>query len=273
MVGLVKLASAELPSQQLVFFRTFFGLLIISPVVIYKGAEIVKTQKIKLHVIRGVLGVSSMSCMFYAISKIGLSEATLLNATSPLFIGLLASWFLHEKLTKLSLFALPLGFAGAALILKPGTELFHIAAMIGLVSGLFVAGAKTTIRYMSNSEPVLRTVFYFSVISTLYAAVPMLWMWQTPSLRAMLIMALASACATAGQYLMTHIFSHNEAVTVAPFTYATVIAATLLGWVFWNELPDASSMFGIILVVVSCLLIMNQKKRGREWEDQGTAAE
>jgi drug/metabolite transporter (DMT)-like permease len=271
MVSLVKLASAELSSQQLVFFRTFFGLLIITPIVFQKGIQIIKTTKLKFHILRGVIGVTSMSCMFYAISQIGLSEATLLNSTSPLFIGLLARWLLREELSRLSMFALPLGFIGAALILKPGTELFNIAAVVGLASGFFVAGAKIIIRYMSTTEPVLRTVFYFSLISTIYAAVPMLWMWETPSHKVIFIMLLASLCATAGQFFMTYMFTHNEAIKVAPFSYVTVMLATLVAWMIWNELPDMGSMFGIVLVIVSCLMIGMQKKRSADWEKDVTA--
>ncbi len=266
MASLIKIAAQDLSSQQLVFFRAVIGLIIILPIIIYKGFGFIKTNKLKLHIFRGLVSICAMSCFFYSISHIGISEATLLNATSPLFIGLLASWFLKEKLDGYSLVALPLGFIGVAFILKPGTELFNIASVIGLASGLFIGGAKILVRYMSDTEPVLRTVFYFSVFSTIYAAIPMLWLWQPPTQQAIYIMILASICATGGQTLLTYSFTHNEAISVAPFTYVTVMIATLIGWIVWNELPDLGSTFGIILVIVSCLIIIMQKKLPNPWK-------
>ena len=265
MASLIKLASDDLHASQLVFFRSIFGLLIILPVIIHKGSGFLKTKRISMHGFRALVSLCAMTCFFYAIGHIGLSESTLLNATSPLFIGLLASLLLGENLDKKTTIALLTGFLGVALILKPGTSLFNIAALIGLASGFFIAGAKTLVRYMSDTEPVFRTVFYFSLFSTLYSAVPLIWVWQSPSQEVIFIMAIAAVCATGGQTLLTYAFTHNEAISVAPFTYFTVLFATLIGWVVWDELPDLTSSIGAILVITSCILISISARLPNPW--------
>ena len=116
-----------------------------------------------MHLIRGLISISAMTCLYFAIANIGLSESTLLNAASPLFIALLAFPILNERINLKIFFILLIGFFGVVLILKPGTSMFSIGAIIGLCSGFFIACAKILIRYMANTEPVMRTVFYFSV--------------------------------------------------------------------------------------------------------------
>jgi len=119
---------------------------------------------------------------------------------------------------------------------------------------------------MAKSEPVLRTIFYFSITTTLYMSILMIWFWQTPSLNDVLVMIIAGICATAGQTLLTYAFTNNDAVSVAPFTYVTVIIATLIGWLVWNELPDAGSTFGAILIIGSCLSLSMQGKLPNPWK-------
>jgi len=264
----IKIASSELPAVQLVFLRSIIGLIIILPFVLPRGIDFVKTPVLHLHMLRGFISLCAMTCFFYAISHVGLSESTLLNASSPLFVGLLAFSILKEKVTKHSAVALVVGFIGVCFILKPGTILFTFAALIGLCSGFFIACAKILVRYMANTEPVLRTVFYFSIFSTIYSSILMIWFWQTPTMFDVSIMVLAAICATGGQTLLTYSFTHNEAVTVAPFTYVTVMMATLFGWLGWHELPDVGSSVGAILIIGSCLSLTIQGKLPNPWKQK-----
>jgi len=79
-------------------------------------------------------------------------------------------------------------------------------------------------------------------------------------------MMLAGISATGGQTLLTYAFTHNEAVTVAPFTYVTVMMATLIGWIVWNELPDIGSSIGAVLIIGSCLSLTVQGKLPNPWK-------
>ena len=267
----IKIASSELPAVQLVFLRSIIGLVIILPIVLPRGINYIKTPVLHLHMFRGLISICAMTCFFYAISNVGLSESTLLNASSPLFIGLLAMPVLKEKITPRSVIALVVGFIGVCFILKPGTALFTFAALIGLCSGLFIACAKILVRYMANTEPVMRTVFYFSIFSTIYSSILMIWFWQTPTMFDVSIMVIAAICATGGQTLLTYSFTHNEAVTVAPFTYVTVMMATIFGWIGWNELPDIGSSIGAVLIIGSCLSLIIQGKLPNPWKQKPPA--
>jgi len=226
-----------------------------------------KTTRVRLHMLRALVSVAALSCFYFAVGQIGLAEAILLNASSPLFIGVFAIFMLGEHLERRAMFALGLGFCGVMFLLKPGTSLFQVGAMIGALSGLFVAFAKIFIRQMADTEPVLRTVFYFGVFSSLFCLIPLLWLWQTPSAFAVACMFVAATFGTIGQMFLTYAFTHNRAARVAPFTYVTVAFGGFAGWVFWGELPDFFSVVGAALVVVGCITMMSQSRQPDPWRE------
>lgn len=271
MAVLVKIAAAEAPSQVLVFLRAAFGLLIVTPFALRRGLGFLKTTRLKLHMLRALVSIVALSCFYFAVSEIGLAESILLNASSPLFIGVFAIFMLGERLQRSALMALLVGFCGVVLILKPGTGLFQIGAMAGALSGVFVAFAKIFIRQMADTEPVLRTVFYFGVFSTLFCLVPLVWLWQTPSVYVVGCMVVAAAFATVGQTFLTYAFSHNRAARVAPFSYVTVVLGGLAGWLWWDELPDAGSLVGAVLVTGGCVGMMLRPKQVDAWAEPAPA--
>ena len=265
MATMVKLASVDASSQVLVFLRSIFGLIIIAPFALARGGEFLRTTRTKIHFLRALMSIAALSCFYFAVSEIGLAEAILLNASSPLFIGLFAIFMLGEHLDRRSILALVIGFCGVLLLLKPGTQLFQFSATVGAFAVVFIALAKIMIRQMADTEPVLRTVFYFGVYSSVLSAVPLFWLWQTPSLQAVAWMAVAAIFASAGQMLMTYAFTHNRAAQVAPFSYFTVVFGGIVGWLFWRELPDLISILGGGLVIVGCLSMVLRPQQRDPW--------
>ena len=200
-----------------------------------------------------------MYCFFYTIAHLHLAEAVLLNYSAPIFIAVIALVWLGERPSLKLIFAIIIGFTGLCFILKPGIEMFHGAAWVGLLSAVFAAFAMVTIRNLSTTEPIIRIVFYFSITSTLISAVPLLWFWQTPNLHVLLAMSFAGLAATCGQLLLTHAYSLAPASQVGPYTYATVVFAAIYGWIFWMETPDIYTLFGASLVIIAGSLALQRR--------------
>ncbi|MFT4563363.1 MAG: drug/metabolite transporter (DMT)-like permease [Gammaproteobacteria bacterium] len=267
MAALVKLASVDASSQVLVFLRSAFGLLIVAPFALHRGRDFLTTTRTKTHILRALTSIGALSCFYFAVARIGLAEAILLNASSPLFIGIFAIFMLGEQLERRAIYALMLGFCGVVLLLKPGTDLFQLSATIGAFAGIFVAFAKIFIRQMADTEPVLRTVFYFGVYSSLFSAIPLIWFWETPASYSVGCMIIAAAFGTAGQTLLTYAFTHNRAARVAPFSYFTVVLGGLAGWLYWGELPDWISVAGGALVIAGCVTMMIRPHQASAWQE------
>jgi len=252
--AIIKHVSAQLPNEMVVFFRSFFGLLALAPFFVRHGPRYYATHRLGAHLVRALTGLTAMYCYFYAIAHLPLAEAVLLNYTAPLFIPLAALLWVGEPFGRNLWWPIGIGFVGIAFILKPGLSLLAPIALIGLAAGLFSALAMAGIRKLTNTEPAIRVVFYFSLTSTLVAALPLAWRWQTPAAELWLPLILIGVLSTLAQILMTRGYAQAPAAQVGPFLYAIVVFAGLFGWAIWQEIPDWLSLVGTLLVVLAGIL-------------------
>ena len=258
MGALVKSVAAELPNEVIVFARNVIGLLFLSSYLLKNRNVSIKTEVLHIHILRGVMGVSAMYCFFYALGHLRLADGMLLKMTAPLFVPFIAWLWLKEHAPRLAILALPVGFFGVILILKPGGD-FNWVVLIGLLGGFLAAIAKTSVRRLGHSEPTFRVVFYFALVSTLISIVPMLWAWKTPSSNAWLLLLALSMAGTAGQFLLTRGYAIARSAQVAPFTYFSVIFGSIYGYLFWGELLDTYFISGALLIAIAGLLAIGRR--------------
>lgn len=260
----VKAASIQLPNEMIVFSRNLLGLCYLLPITLYNGGlNNLKTRVLHLHFVRAGIGLSAMYCFFYALGKLPLSEGMILKMTTPLFMPVIAYLCLKEKSTPLVLFAIPLGFVGVWVVVTPNVDTSTAvtsASLIGLAGGAGAAAAKATVRRLSETEPVVRIVFYFAFLSTLISSVPLFWKWQTPTLNQLSLLLLLAICGTAGQLLMTRAYATGEASRVGSFTYSSVIFASIYGYLFWGETLSGSFILGSIIIAIAGTLAIKKRK-------------
>lgn len=250
----IKLLSATVPTETVVFFRNAVALLALIPWLVHAGLGALATRRLPMHLWRTAFGLTAMYCFFSVLAHMPLAEAVLLNFSAPLFTPVIARLWLDEPVPLQLYGAVGLGFLGIALILKPGLELFQPMGLIGLMSGLFAAIAVTGVRRMSFTEPIPRIVFYFSVFSTAVSAVPLSWHWHRPSPWELALLVLMGLLATGGQLLMTRAYALAPAARVGPLTYSSVVFAAAYGLMLWKEAPDAWSIGGAVLVAIAGML-------------------
>ncbi len=253
--ALVKNVSSSLNNEMIVFLRNFFVMLCVLPL-IRRGnhPSSIRTDCFHLHLLRGFAGLFAMYCFFYALSRIPLSAAFLLLSTSPLFIPIIAWIWLREPVAAPVRIAIATGFLGVLFILQPGVGIFDPAALVGLGAGMLSAMAMVTIRRMSTTEPAIRILFYFTLVSALVSIFPLVWAWQTPDPAALLLMVLVGLLATAGQYLLTRGYSLAPAAQVGPFTYTNVVFATFIGWIVWGETLNILAWAGAALICIAGII-------------------
>ena len=252
----VKLASRELPNAMVVFFRNGVGLVVLLPLLLRKGLRGLHTRDVPGHIVRGLSGLASMYCFFYAIAHLRLADAVLLNQSVPLFLPLVGSLWLGERFPARLWGVIGLGFAGILLILKPGTGLFTPASLVGVASAVLAAVAQVGIRRLTRTEPVTRIVFYFGLIGSVVSAVPAAVAWRDPSPALWGVLLTMGVFATAGQLALTRAYGHAPAAQVGPFIYVGPVFAGLLDWWIWKTLPDALFVAGAAMVVAAATLML-----------------
>ena len=251
----VKVAARDVGSEQIVFFRCATSLLVLLPWLLRHGASAIRTQRLGGHLWRAAFGTCAMYLFFYALAHLHLAEAILLTYSTPLFIPFIAWLWIHEPPPPVIFPAVALGLIGIALIARPGAGLgVSPASVAGVLSGVCAAAAMVSIRRIADTEPAARVVFYFSVVSTLIAAVPLAWAWAPLSVSTLLLLLGIGVLATLGQLCLTRAYALAPAARIGAFTYIAVVFGGLLGWMLWDETPDAASALGMALVIGCCLL-------------------
>jgi len=259
MGSLVKLLAESMLSQNIVFFRNFFGLLVLAPIIINLGAASLKTKVLHLHLLRSLSGIAAMYCFFYALASLPFADAMLLKITVPLFIPVIAFLWISEYISTRTILAVLIGFVGVIIILKP-TGTIQFASLAGLLGGALAALAKVTIRRMSSTEPTSRIVFYFVVISLSVSSMPLLSSWQNPSQQEWFYLVLLGVLGTSGQLFLTRAYSLALASRVGPFTYSSIVYASLIGWFFWDEEIALLTISGAMLIIFAGILIFREKQ-------------
>jgi drug/metabolite transporter (DMT)-like permease len=252
----VQVASERLPSAIVVFFRNLVALALVTPFAVQLGREGLRTRHLREHLIRAIAGLASMYCYFIAIHHLRLADAVLLQYTLPLFVPLVESAWLREPMPRRLWWPIGIGFLGVLLVLKPGMELFHGAALIGLSAGLLSAIAQTGVRRMTATEPTRRIIFYFSVMATLISSLPAARNWVTPATPQLLVLLGVGASAAIAQTLMTRAYACAPAAQVGAFTYANVPFAILMDWLRLGRLPDAGSIAGAVLITGAGVMML-----------------
>lgn len=258
---IVKTLGENMPSYQIVFYRNVFAVVMIAPFLLKQNVKQIKTKRIGMHLIRSVSGLSAMYCFFYALANIELATAMLTKLTGPIFIPIIAILWIHEKVTFKTYIGILIGFIGVVIFLNPTVEV-QIASLVGILGGALAAGAKVSIRKMSDTEPTLRIVFYFALFGALFSLVPMLSTeTYTPATNEWILLIGLGLVGTCGQMCLTKAYHMAPASQVGPFTYSSLLWASLAGWLFWNEWPTITTFIGAALIITAGLIIIYKRPK------------
>jgi len=260
--ALVKAASADLPTEVIVFFRNAVAMVSILPWILTRHRNLsLKTSCLNLHLLRAAAGLGAMYCFFIALKLLRLADAMLLCYTLPIFIPIIEWLWLKEPVGRRTKTAVIVGFIGIALVLKPGFSLFQAAGIVGLASGILAALAIVGIRRMTVTEPVVRIVFYFTAFGTLVSAIPLAWTWQNPQNNMLWVLCVMGVLAILAQASLTKGYSLAPAGQVGPFSYGNVVFAALMGWVFWGETLDMLTLVGAVLTCAAGIIATYHSER------------
>ncbi len=249
----VKLGSHSFSNIELVFYRSFIGLIIMYIILRQRGIPMA-TQHFKGHLWRGLTGSIALLLFFYCITVLPLATAVSLNYTSPLFLAMLITLVFKEHFHAPLIIAIALGFVGMILLLHPTLERNQIIpGLLGLVSGFFAGIAMLNVRGLARSgEPEWRIVFYFSLIATIISGGAMLFDSVHPiTLHNLPVLIALGTSATLAQLALTRAYSTGKTLVASSLSYSAVVFATLFGILLWRETLSLSSWIGMALIIAS----------------------
>ncbi|WP_195987877.1 DMT family transporter [Clostridium sp. D53t1_180928_C8] len=261
MSAFVKL-SGDLPSFQKTFFRNITSCMIaFILILINKESFFGKLENQKTLILRSLFGTLGIVFNFYAIDKLVLSDANMLNKLSPFFVIIFCAIFLKEKINLKQGLAILVAFIGALFIIKPQFNLDIIPSLIGVCGAICAAAAYTCLRVLGGKEKYYTIVFYFSFFSTIVILPFMLMVYKEMSLIQFIYLILAGIFASIGQFGITIAYKYAKAKEISIFDYSNIIFSAIISIVMFGVLPDYLSVIGyIIIFAVSLYMFLYNKK-------------
>ncbi len=263
-------AAGDVPAGQIVFFRSFFAIL---PLLAFMAwhhelATAWKTKRPLGHFWRGLIGTFSMGLGFFALTRLPLPEAIVLNYAQPLLVVVFSALFLGENVRLYRWSAVVVGLIGVIIVSWPKLSVvggMNDREFVGVLAAFGAAAmsavAMLLIRNLVGTEKSATIVLWFSISASGLAllTLPFGWIWLSPAQTVFLV--LAGFCGGIAQIFMTEAYRYGEASTVATFEYTSLILGILIGFFVFHDVPTLHMILGGLIVVGSGLFIVWRERR------------
>lgn len=265
-------ATHTIPSGQMVFFRSFFALLPVLAFLAWRGtlANAFSTKRPVGHIVRGLVGVASMSLGFFALTRLPLPEATAIGYASPLIIVILSALLLRERVYIFRWTTVLVGLVGVIIILWPRLTVFSgdaqpvdgttAGALAALAAACLSAFAMLQVRTLVQTERTEAIVTYFFISASILSllTVPFGWVWPSPEQAALLIGA--GFFGGIGQLLLTSCYRYADMSVIAPFEYVSLILTIVVGFLIFADVPTAPMLIGGVIIMGSGIAVILRER-------------
>ncbi len=249
----VKLTLDEVAPQTALFFQYFFSFLPFLFVILKTGIRKLHTHNFPLIFARAVFGIGNNLLLFISFKFIPFLDATLLNNTAPLFIPVIMWIWIGKKMSLKQWIPLVIGFFGMAFLINPNREIFDIVALFALISGVFAALSKSSLRMLAN-ESYFTILFYYFLFSAL-ATFPFIFThWQAIDWTHWLLLLSSAVFLLIAQLAFTFSLKYACAADVAPYNFSFVLVSGIIGLIVWHYIPDLLGSIGMCLIIFAGIL-------------------
>jgi drug/metabolite transporter (DMT)-like permease len=248
---------------QVVWGRYFFHVVILAIMLGPRLPRTIRTTRPGLQLIRSLLLFATTFCFFTGLQWLQLAEASSVMFVSPLIVTALSAPILKEPVGPRRWAGVVIGFLGALVIIRPGTDVMQLAALWPLAGAFFYASYQISTRYLGSSDPVLTTLAYSALIGAVASSVLVPFVWEMPDATGWVLMAATGLIGGLGHFAMIKSLSYAPAAVVAPFGYTNLIWATLLGFLVFSDLPDLWTLVGAAIIAGSGLYIFRREQQAK----------
>ncbi|MCF7791529.1 MAG: DMT family transporter [Victivallales bacterium] len=252
----VKLIGDNYSNFTLLFFRFFISLLILLPLILRDRNFSFKIKFPVLYFFRILFGFIAIACYFFAILKIPLTNAILLESTYPVFVPIVIFLITKEKTNLKVIAGIIISFIGITLIIQPDKNIVDIDSLIGLSAGICAAVSYVFLRLVlfNDKTQVNNILFYFFLFCTLVSAPIMLADWHTPDLTHLIILISVGLFGYGYQFFVTNALKLASVKIVSPLIYISVIIGGFADWLIWNDCLPMSMYFGSAITILGAVI-------------------
>jgi len=216
-----------------------------------------------LHIGRTVFGWGGVTLMFAAVAYIPLSDATAISFLNPVFGMLLAIPLLGEHVGRWRWLAAFMALIGALILLRPGPDTFQAAGLLALGAAVIMGMELIFIKKLANREPSFQILLVNNAIGLCIATLAVLPVWVMPTMAQWGALAGLGFLMATAQACFVNAVARADASFVTPFSYVTLIFATLYDLLIFNVWPDWVSGLGALIILSGASLLAWRERRIR----------
>ena len=261
-------ATETIPAGELVFFRCFFAII---PVVVWLAwrrqlRTALHTKRPLGHVLRAVVGATSMGLGFFSLTRLPLPEATAIGYAAPLLIVIFSAILLKERVHVFRWTAVIVGLLGVVIILWPRLTLFTggqalgdseaVGAIAAFGAAIVTAFALMQVHNLTRTERTESIVLYFFISASVLSLLTIPFGWAMPTPQQAWLMVGAGFAGGFGQLLMTASYRHADMSVIAPFEYVSLLLTLVIGLVVFGDVPTLQMMAGALIIVGSGIAVI-----------------
>lgn len=226
---------------------------------------LLKSNNIKLQIIRSLCLFGGTFCLFTGLKHVPLALGAAIAELAPVFVTILAAIILKEAVGIYRWGMVLLGLSGGLLIMKPFSHSFDPWLLFPLGTSLFFSGYYIATRYLGNKDSTWTTLFYTALVGSILATVVLIFdnSWQVPLYKDIFMLVILPLMGALGHLLLIVAFTRAPASVIAPFTYMGLIWAGMFGILVFAERPDIWSYTGAALIVLSGIIIFYRERNAK----------
>ena len=260
MDGFAKYLSSDLPVLQITWARYFFTVAFTLPIMFFFFRKnLVWTDKPKLQLIRGLILLTANVCFFYSISIISLAKALTLAFIAPLIVTAFSPIFLGEKVGFRRWSAVIIGFIGSMVVIRPGFVEINLASIAAIGTGILYAFYIIVTRKLHNSDHPLLTLLLTGLVGAIIGSLIMPIVWVQPSITEWYMMFAIGFFASIGHLFLILSLRFADASKLAPFGYFEIVTNIIIGYYYFNHLPDLFHFIGLLIIIASGIYIFKRE--------------
>ena len=254
----------EIGPAQTIWARYTVQAILVTVLILPKINVYGRTKYPKLQFLRSVALMMATTLFFFAFSRLGLAEASAIFNISPVLITLGAFLFLREHIGPRRVIGILVSLLGALIIIRPGSGVFTIYAILPLGAAIFYSTYSLATRFVGTDESPWTSLFYSAIFGAICYSIYIVFNWNPMSNNALLLTIIIGLFGTAGHICLIRALTLGEASLVAPFIYTNLLFTTIWGFVLFGNFPDFWTIVGALIIVAAGIYVWARDRAVRQ---------
>jgi drug/metabolite transporter (DMT)-like permease len=259
--AIIRLASEEIHTFEIVFFRNLFGLAAMLPFLLNSGLSMLRVSHPGALLTMSICHLAGMVCYFLAIAYLPLADVIALSFSKPLFVTLGAAILLSEVVKARRWSAVLVGFLGVLIVLRPGADVISPYALVVLAGTIMGAATSLMIKRLTGIESVSAIVWYQALFATTLSLPLCLLQWHMPNATEWVLLIIIGALGTLSWLSATRALALIDASAAAPFEFLRLPFAALIAYLMFAEIPKLTTWLGGAVIFAAAIYIARREAK------------